>query len=65
MLNPKTNKMPSFKKIEKYLQELSPIVFMIVKLIKYAHIIAFINPGDAHAHFIVRDFFRSGGAWLH
>ena len=24
-----------------------------------------VNPGDAHAHFIVRDFFRSGGAWLH
>ena len=24
-----------------------------------------LNPGDAHAHFIVRDFFRSGGAWLH
>ena len=23
------------------------------------------NPGGAHAHFIVRDFFRSGGAWLH
>ena len=24
----------------------------------------FFNPGGAHAHFIVRDFFRSGGAWL-